>query len=106
VSSQVETLIQEKRALEPVEAPSRIVLWEDSADFTQFLLKWNARPKVFSLSRVFAEELFRRQGLKVYGVRLPVRRRSKVNQIHSADVRALAPRPLDVEPDIANASAA
>lgn len=73
-----------------------MILWEDSSDYTHFLLKWSARPvKPSALAAIFIDELKRRHGLRAYGVRLPERRRSSVNQIHSGNIHALVPRQLD-----------
>lgn len=94
---QIETLIQEKRALEPAPSPLRR-LWEETGDFTQFLLRWQARPRVFTLTQIFVDELRRRHGLRAYGVKV-ARRRSKINQIHSSEAKLLEPRQLEVAND-------
>lgn len=93
--SRIETLIEEKRSLETKrepESPFR-VLWEDSGDYTHFLIAWDARPKAASITQVFADEFHRRRGLRAYGVRVSSRRRSKVNQI-TTSVAPLEPRRL------------
>jgi hypothetical protein len=101
---QVETLIKDARSLEKVEPPYR-VFWEDSGEYTQFLLKWNARPKVFSITQVFSDEMRRRRGLLAYGIRATAKRRSKVNQLATA-ASALRPRFNQLDTKVANAAAA
>jgi hypothetical protein len=107
--SRIETLIEEKRSLEtmsesagqPTSEPTIepespfLVLWEDSGDYTHFLIAWNARPKAASITQVFADEFHRRRGLRAYGVRVSPQRRSKINQI-TTGVARLEPRRLDL----------
>ncbi len=90
-ANQVETVIDEKRSLDVDAKPLR--LWEESGDYTLFLISWCARPKHFSITQVFVDELRRRQGLKAYGVRVAPRRRSKINQLTSG-LELLKPREL------------
>jgi hypothetical protein len=87
------------------------ILWGDSYQLTQFILKWNLRPTLAGFTSLFVNELARRNGLRAYGVRLAIRRRTKINQIHSGNVQSLIPRqlaapkiapaqPTDIEPKL------
>ena len=103
---QVETLIKDARSLERVGSKVRVI-WEESGAFTQALLQWNARPKVFSITQVFADEMQRRRGLRAYGVRAVQRRHSKINQL-STGLKTLEPRFNEAAKDleVANPAAA
>ena len=109
-SGLVESLIQAARAIPathltvPVRissvaesgsaSPKFIVLWENSFELTQFILKRDAKEQVFSLESVFNDDMKRRRGLRAYGIKIQSKR-SKINRSGSgAKIHALLPRLL------------
>lgn len=81
--------------------PKDPVPWEDSFQFTQFILSWCARERSLDpIVQIFVDERRRRRGLRAYGIS-PTRRRSVLLRPRPDDVRLLQPANFDAPADAA-----